>query len=101
MSFVLRAATLSDIPILTRVIAESARGLGRADYTEQQIEAALGTAWGVDSELIRDGTYFVVEADGEIAACGGWSRRRTLFGADAGPGRESDLLDPAREAARI
>jgi GNAT superfamily N-acetyltransferase len=60
----------------------------------------LGTAWGVDSELIRDGTYFVVEA-GEIVACGGWSRRETRFGGDRQPGRESALLDPARDAARI
>lgn len=101
MEFVLRPATLADVPTLETLIATSARGLSRGDYTEQQIEAALGTAMGVDSELIRDGTYFVVEAGGEIVGCGGWSRRRTLFGADAGPGRESVLLDPGREAARI
>ena len=101
MDFVLRAATPADIPALERLIAASARGLSRDDYTDEQIESALGTAWGVDSELIRDGTYFVVEAEGEPVGCGGWSRRRTLFGADAGPGRVSDPLDPAREAARI
>lgn len=125
MSFSIRAATPDDIPVLEQLIAASVRGLSRADYTERQIEAALGAAMGVDSELIRDGTYFVVEAtreavgdghedgagdshedgagDGrrEIVGCGGWSRRRTLFGADAGPGRESALLDPSREAARI
>jgi GNAT superfamily N-acetyltransferase len=101
MSFTLRAATPADIPALERLIAVSTRGLSRADYTDQQIEAALGGAMGVDSELIRDGTYFVVEAGGEIVGCGGWSRRRTLFGADSGPGRESALLDPSREAARI
>jgi N-acetylglutamate synthase-like GNAT family acetyltransferase len=101
MSFILRAATLSDAPVLEQLIAESARGLSRSDYTDEQIEAMLGGAMGVDSELIRDGTYFVVEAEGKIVGCGGWSRRRTLFGADAGPGRSSDLLDPTREAARI
>ena len=101
MDLVLRAATPADIPALERLISTSARGLSRADYTDEQIEAALGGAMGVDSELIRDGTYFVVEADGEIVGCGGWSRRRTLFGADAGPGRESALLDPSHEAARI
>jgi GNAT superfamily N-acetyltransferase len=97
----LRPATLADVPALERLIAASVRALCRDDYTAAQIDAALGTAWGVDRELIRDGTYFVVEADGTIVACGGWSRRRTLFGGDAQPGRQSDLLDPARDAARI
>ena len=55
----------------------------------------------MDSELIRDGTYFVAEADSRIVGCGGWSRRRTLFGGDAQPGRRSELLDPARDSARI
>jgi len=99
--FSMRVATLADVPVLEALIAASARGLGRADYSEAQIEAALGTAWGVDSELIRDGTYFVVEAGGEPVACGGWSARHTLFGGDRQPGRESRLLDPAREAARV
>jgi GNAT superfamily N-acetyltransferase len=100
-ALLLRAATPDDIPTLERLIANSTRGLSRGDYTDRQIEAALGAAMGVDSQLIRDQTYFVVEAEGEIVACGGWSRRRTLFGADAGPGREPEPLDPAREAARI
>jgi GNAT superfamily N-acetyltransferase len=97
----LRVAALADVPMLEGLIADSARGLSAADYSQKQIEAALGTAWGVDSELIRDGTYFVVEAEGRAIACGGWSRRATLFGADAQPGRESALLDPRRDAARI
>jgi GNAT superfamily N-acetyltransferase len=101
MDLVIRTATVDDIPALERLIGASVRGLSRADYSDAQIEAALGSAMGVDSQLILDGTYFVVEADGVTAACGGWSRRRTLFGADAGPGRESALLDPTREAARI
>jgi GNAT superfamily N-acetyltransferase len=92
---------LDDVPALEALIAASARAFGRADYTDAQIDAALGTAWGVDTELVRDGTYFVVEVDGAIVACGGWSRRRTLFGADAQPGRESALLDPTVDAARI
>jgi len=99
--FTLRKAGLDDTPILERLIAESARLLGRDDYTQEQIEAALGTAWGVDTELIRDGTYFVAEADAEIAGCGGWSRRKTLFGGDAHAGRQSELLDPNRDSARI
>jgi GNAT superfamily N-acetyltransferase len=101
MSFSFRAATLDDVPALVDVIARSARGLSRQDYTDAQIEAALGTAWGVDTELIRDGTYFAVEAGGAIIACGGWSKRRTLFGSDAQAGRRSDLLDPERDAARV
>jgi GNAT superfamily N-acetyltransferase len=100
--FSFRKATFDDVPTIERIIADSARGLMRADYTDAQIEAALGSAFGVDSELIRDGTYFVVEADGAgIVACGGWSRRKTLFGGDGQPGRESDVLDPAIDSARI
>lgn len=99
--FSLRRATLEDRPELEQLIAESARGLSRPHYTDAQVEAALGAAFGVDSELIRDGTYFVAEADGAIVGCGGWSRRRTLFGGDAQPGRSSELLDPSRDAARI
>ena len=56
---------------------------------------------GIDTQLIDDGTYFVVESGGEVAGCGGWSRRATLFGSDAQPGRRSELLDPSRDAARI
>jgi GNAT superfamily N-acetyltransferase len=101
MTLSIRPATPDDVPTLESVIAESSRGLSRADYTPEQIEAALGTAWGVDTELIADGTYFVVEGEGQIVACGGWSRRKTLFGSDARPGRRSELLDPAHDAARI
>ena len=97
----LRPATLDDVPALERLIAESARGLTRGDYSAAQIEAALGSAWGVDTELIRDQTYFVAEADGAIVACGGWSRRRTLFGGDARPDRDASELDPAVDAAKI
>lgn len=66
------------------------------------MEAALGPVFGVDRELIRDGTYFVVEHQQALVGCGGWSKRRTLFGGDAGRARgQSELLDPARDAARI
>lgn len=101
MDYRLRIAVPADVPVLADLIAASARGLGRGDYSETQIEAAIGTAWGVDTELIRDRTYFVVEAGGEIVACGGWSARHTLFGGDRQPGRQSRLLDPAHEAARV
>ena len=99
--FALRKATLDDRPAIERLIGDSARGLSRGDYTEAQVEAALGGAFGVDSELIRDGTFFVAEVDGRVVGCGGWSRHATLFGGDAQPGRRSELLDPERDSARI
>ncbi len=98
---VIRVAVMSDTPMLTRLIAASARGLACADYTPEQVEAALGTAWGVDTQLIQDGTYFVVEVGGEPVACGGWSRRGTPFGGDHFRDRDPELLDPAHDAARI
>jgi GNAT superfamily N-acetyltransferase len=101
MSFAVREATSADIPILQTLIADSARRLSQADYTEEQVEAALRGTMGVDTVLIRDRTYFVAEAEGEIVGCGGWSRRRALFGSDNRPGREPGLLDPACEAAKI
>jgi GNAT superfamily N-acetyltransferase len=100
-AFTLRLARLDEIPALEHLIAASARGLSREDYSDTQIEAAIGSALGVDSELIRDGTYFAVDAGAELVACGGWSRRKTLFGGDKQAGRQSERLDPARDAARI
>jgi len=96
-----RVATLDDVPHLQKLIEQSARALGRNDYTEAQIEAALKGAWGVDTQLIRDQTYFVVESEAKLIACGGWSRRKTLFGSDAREGREPELLRPKKDAARI
>lgn len=98
---VLRLATPDDAPALRELIAASARELQSGDYTQAQIEAALRSAYGVDSQLIADRTYFVAEAAGAPVACGGWSFRRTLFGGDAQPGRQADRLDPNHEAARI
>lgn len=77
------------------------RVLQAGDYSPEQIEGALGTVFGVDTRLIEDGTYFVADAGGVLTGCGGWSKRRTLFGADRGAGREDTLLDPIRDAARI
>jgi GNAT superfamily N-acetyltransferase len=160
--FVLRLATEEDIPALHALIEASVRGLQASDYTQAQIDGALGTVLGLDTQLIRDGTYFVAEevardekhasgaeahadsigflpginprptsrlnfsAAGEapaaflassvrakalthpilagsptLAGCGGWSKRKTLFGADQGPGREPELLDPAKDAAKV
>jgi GNAT superfamily N-acetyltransferase len=97
----IRKATLADVPSIQSLIATSARILGAADYTAGQIEAALLGVWGVDTELIRDSTYFVGDVEGQVVLCGGWSRRATLFGSDAYDQRESRLLDPQRDAARI
>lgn len=97
----IRTAALDDVPALQRLIEQSARALSRGDYSEEQIAAALGTSWGVDTDLIRDQTYFVVESGGNIVACGGWSKRRTLFGGDSQPGRHAEILSPARDAARM
>jgi GNAT superfamily N-acetyltransferase len=104
--FRLRIATHEDIPMLQDLIEKSVRVLQRKDYSVQQLEAALGTAYGVDTQLIADETYYVVEAKTVsggtmIAACGGWSVRKTLYGSDHGPYRDSELLDPARDAAKI
>ena len=97
----LRAATPADIPRLREIIEASVRGLQAQDYSPAQIEGALTSVYGVDAQLIADGTYFVVEFDNQIAACGGWSKRRTLYGGDQFSAREDSLLDPLREAAKI
>ena len=99
--YTLRRAAFEDIPALEALIAISARELGKSDYTAAQIEGALRGAFGVDTQLLRDGTYFVLEADGCMAGCGGWSRRRTLFGSDARADRDAAELDPATDAAKI
>jgi len=83
------------------LIRDSVLGLGSADYSPQQLSSALSHLFGVDSRLIEDGTYYVVEAEGRPVACGGWSRRRTLFGGDQYSDRSDDGLDPRTEAARI
>jgi GNAT superfamily N-acetyltransferase len=97
----IRRATAGDIPALHVLIEASVRVLQAGDYSPAQIEGALGTVFGVDTRLIDDGTYFVAEAGAVLAGCGGWSKRKTLFGADRGAGREDTLLDPSRDAARI
>jgi len=97
----LRRAEHRDIPVLSRLIEESVRVLQRATYTPCQIELALVHIYGVDTALVDDGTYFVVDVDGEIAACGGWSKRAQLYGGDRMADRRIDLLDPAVDAAKI
>jgi GNAT superfamily N-acetyltransferase len=99
--FRLRTALEGDVPALRRLIEQSARELSRDDYRPEQIEGALRGAFGVDSQLVRDGTYFVVEDGAAIVGCGGWSFRSTLFGGDARAGRDAAPLDPATDAAKI
>jgi GNAT superfamily N-acetyltransferase len=102
MSYRLRNAALADLDVLRALISRSARGLSAGDYKPEQVEAALRGTFGVDTQLIRDGTYFLVEAsDGGPVACGGWSYRRTLIGGDKLPGRDCGELDPRVDAARI
>ena len=104
MNVRLRKAEAGDIPRLREVIEASVRGLQAQDYTPLQIERALKSVYGVDTQLIADGTYFVVEAadlSAEIIACGGWSKRKTLYGGDQYAGREDSMLDPAGDAAKI
>lgn len=100
-----RKATEADVPQLRELIERSVRGLQAHDYSPLQIEGALQSVYGVDSQLIADGTYFVAEVtEGKstaIAACGGWSKRKTLYGGDQFAGREDSLLDPANDAAKI
>jgi GNAT superfamily N-acetyltransferase len=95
-------ANKADIPALQELIPESVRGLSADHYSPAQIEAALIHLFGLDTQLINDGTYFVAEVDGQIVGGGGWSRRQTLYGGDQTKGGAEDpLLDPARQAARI
>ena len=106
--FRIRPAVSADLPVLRTLIDSSVRRLQAQDYTPAQMEGALSTVFGVDTQLIADGTYLVVEycpaessAPPLIVACGGWSKRRTLYGADQWTDRHDDLLDPRREAAKI
>jgi GNAT superfamily N-acetyltransferase len=99
--FNLRPATSTDVPAIRALIDASVRGLQAADYSPAQIDQSLRSVYGVDTQLIADGTYYVVEWAGEIVGCGGWSRRKTLYGGDQFHGRQDSALDPAVDAAKI
>jgi N-acetylglutamate synthase-like GNAT family acetyltransferase len=102
MDIQIRLAREEDITALASLIAESARTLQATYYTSEQIEGALGTVFGVDSQLIQDGTYFIAENTHQIIGCGGWSKRKTLYGGDQGKKAEEDrLLDPNFDSAKI
>lgn len=95
-----RIAHLDDLDALRELMNAAILELQKPFLDDRQI-ASSQTIMGLDTQLIEDGTYFVVEARGELAGCGGWSRRATLYGGDQSPGRSPALLDPARDAARV
>ncbi|MGN6397589.1 MAG: GNAT family N-acetyltransferase [Mucilaginibacter sp.] len=97
----IRLALLNDIPRLNEMIALSVRGLSRDYYTPAQIESAIKYIFGVDTQLVLDGTYYIAEKDNMITGCGGWSKRNTLYGGDQHKGIEDPLLNPLTDAARI
>ncbi len=110
----IRLAQEADIPELHTLIEASIRGLQASDYTPAQMEGAIGTVLGLDTQLIRDQTYYIVEVldlagedsakrsrERKLAGCGGWSKRRTLFGSDGAAVREPEMLNPATDAAKI
>lgn len=101
MDYVVRLAEERDIPELEALIVRSARTLQASTYAAAQIEAALGPVFGVDRQLIRDGTYWVACAGGRVVGAGGWSRRRSRFGGDAARQGEDPPRDPATEPAMI
>ncbi|HRD46060.1 MAG TPA: GNAT family N-acetyltransferase, partial [Caulobacter sp.] len=100
MSLTHRLATSADLPILTGLMDTAIGALQRGYLDEAQITASR-KLMGLDTQLVADGTYFLVEAEGRVAGCGGWSRRATLYGGDHSPGRDAALLDPATDAARV
>ncbi len=112
MTIIYRLATPADIPNLGPLIEASIRGLQTNDYSPTQIEQAIGTWLGLDTQLVADQTYFAVEVPaaanpdrlptiGNLAACGGWSRRKTPYGSDHRPNRDDSFLDPRADAAKI
>lgn len=95
-----RLASRDDLDALRALMDAAISELQKPFLDESQI-ASSRTIMGLDTQLVDDGTYFVVEADGDLAGCGGWSRRATLYGGDQSPGRSAALLDPSKDAARI
>ena len=96
-----RLATDSDLPAIRALIPPSVRALSADVYSTAQIESALVHVFGPDTQLISDGTYFVAECDGKLVGCGGWSKRKTIYGGDQIMQRDDALLDPQTDAARI
>src|ERR1700750_2589001 len=95
-----RLAVLEDVPVLTPLMNAAIGDLLKPFLPPEQVTASFAVM-GLDTQLIKDGTYFVIESEGRIAGCGGWSRRATLFGGDHSAGRDAALLDPKTDAARV
>ncbi|MBE1491852.1 GNAT family N-acetyltransferase [Plantactinospora soyae] len=100
MTLTSRLARRADLPTLLPLIAAAIAELQKGFLDDAQIESSR-SIMGIDTQLIDDGTYFVVELDGQIVGCGGWSRRATLYGGDHSQGRDPALLDPARNPAKV
>jgi GNAT superfamily N-acetyltransferase len=100
MTMTIRSATADDVAVLVPLMEAAIEELQRGFLDDDQIESSK-TIMGIDRQLIEDGTYFVVEIDGCVAGCGGWSRRATLYGGDHSAGRDAALLDPASDPARV
>jgi GNAT superfamily N-acetyltransferase len=96
----IRLATTADASAISALIDASVRRLSEGYYSAEEIERALVRVFGVDSQLIADGTYYVAEENGEIVGCGGWGRRATLYGGDQAERNDAEL-DPATDAAKI
>jgi len=112
MEISIRVAVMADVPVLRELIPLSARELSKGYYTPQQAESAIQYIFGVDTQLVEDKTYYVAEAEGdvlsgeavsrrEIVGCGGWSKRKTLYGGDQMKAESDPLLDPKVDAGRI
>ncbi|MBA3354534.1 MAG: GNAT family N-acetyltransferase [Pyrinomonadaceae bacterium] len=102
MAITIRLAAMEDVPTLQELIAASVRGLSLPYYSAREIDSALMHIFGVDRQLVHDATYFVAEIGGQIVGCGGWSKRKTLFGGDqAHSVRVDELLNPETDAARV
>jgi GNAT superfamily N-acetyltransferase len=98
---IIRKAIMEERDAIQELIAASARHLSREHYDDLQIETAITTVFGVDTDLIEDGTYLVAEIDDQVVGCGGWSKRKTLYGGDQYRSRDTAYLDPKSEPAKI
>lgn len=99
--FAIRPARHDEKVVLNALIRASGIGLSAGFYTDEQAHAITRDVFGVDSALVEDGTYYAVELEGVLVACGGWSKRATDFGGDHAKSGDDRLLDPATEPARI
>ncbi len=102
MNIIYRKAVLQDVDQLEQLIGISARSINSSYYTKDEINAALGNAWTVDQQLILDNTYWVAEnTRGDLVGCGGWSKRKLLFGKNKNPDFTQKELNPGKDSARI